>query len=215
MDFPQINILVPLYNEEEVFGELVARLSKVMDDSALRIKVILVDDGSLDHTSDLMRELSMKDERYSSVFLSRNFGHQLALTAGLDYVDAAEAVFIIDGDLQDPPELLEEFYPYLKKGYEVIYAVRKKRKEFFLKTCAYNFFYRLLKRMSKFEIPADAGDFSLISRRVVNDMNRMREESRFLRGMRSWVGYKQIGVEYERAERDKGNTKYTLKKLIS
>lgn len=212
---PQINMLIPLYNEEKVFEELIGRLSKVMKDSALRIKVIMVDDGSLDNTATLMRDLSLRDDRFTSIFLSRNFGHQLALTAGLDYVDATEAVLILDGDLQDPPELIEDFYPYLKKGYDVIYAVRKKRKESFLKTFAYKTFYLILKRISKLEIPVDSGDFSMISRRVVNDMIRMREESRFLRGMRNWVGYKQIGVAYEREERQQGDSKYTIKKLIS
>jgi len=137
------------------------------------------------------------------------------LTAGMAYVDAKEGILVLDGDLQDPPELIEDFYPHLKKGYDVVYAVRKKRKEFFLKTLAYKTFYILLKKISKFDIPLDSGDFSLVSRRVVNDMNRMKEESRFLRGMRSWIGYKQIGVAYEREERHSGDSKYTLKKLVS
>lgn len=212
---PQINLLIPLYNEEEVFDKLIGRLSKVMEASPLSIKVIMVDDGSLDNTAELMRKVSLQDDRFTSIFLSRNFGHQIALTAGLDYVDATEAVMILDGDLQDPPELIEDFYPYLKKGYDVIYAVRKKRKESFFKIIAYKVFYKVLKRISKLEIPVDSGDFSLISRRVVNDMIRMREESRFLRGMRSWVGYKQIGVEYEREERQEGDSKYTIRKLLS
>lgn len=212
---PQINLLIPLYNEEVVFDKLIARLSKVMDDSQLSISVIMVDDGSLDGTAELMRKISLQDDRFTSVFLSRNFGHQIALTAGLDYVDATQAVMILDGDLQDPPELLEEFYPYLRKGYDVVYAVRKKRKESPIKVLAYKIFYKILKRLSKLDIPVDSGDFSLISRRVVNDMIRMREESRFLRGMRNWVGYKQIGVEYERAERQDGDTKYTIKRLLS
>lgn len=211
---PQINILVPLYNEEEVFDRLVKRLQALIQKSSLRIKVLLVDDGSLDNTPTLMRKIALADDRFSAIFLSRNFGHQLALTAGLNYVDATEGVLIIDGDLQDPPELLEDFYPYLKKGFEVVYAVRKKRKEIFFKKWAYKLFYLLLKRISRFDIPLDAGDFSLISRRVVNDMNRMKEESRYLRGMRHWVGYKQIGVEYERAERSEGETKYSLRKLM-
>ncbi len=212
---PQINLLIPLYNEEEVFDKLIERLSKVMEASPLSIKVIMIDDGSLDNTAELMRKVSLQDDRFTSIFLSRNFGHQIALTAGLDYVDATEAVMILDGDLQDPPELIEDFYPYLKKGYDVIYAVRKKRKESFFKIIAYKVFYKVLKRISKLEIPVDSGDFSLISRRVVNDMIRMREESRFLRGMRNWVGYKQIGVEYEREERQEGDSKYTIRKLLS
>jgi len=212
---PQINFLIPLYNEEEVFDELVSRLTSVMDNSDLSMTVVMVDDGSLDSTSTLMQNLSLKDSRFGSVFLSRNFGHQLALTAGLTLVDACEAVLILDADLQDPPELIGEFYPYLKKGYDVVYAVRKKRKENLVKKFAYKLFYVLLKRISYFDIPLDAGDFALISRRVVNDLNRMPEQSRYLRGMRSWIGYKQIGVEYERAHRHSGDTKYSFKMLLS
>ncbi|HEY9048330.1 MAG TPA: glycosyltransferase family 2 protein [Ohtaekwangia sp.] len=212
---PQINMLIPLFNEEEVFEELTRRLTAVMDNSYLSISVIMVDDGSRDNTSLLMKRKSMEDPRFVSVILSRNFGHQLALTAGLAHVNATEAVFILDGDLQDPPELLEEFYIYLKQGYDVIYAVRKKRKEIFLKRWAYKGFYMLMKYISYFEIPLDSGDFSLVSRRVIDELNHMKEESRFLRGMRSWIGYKQIGVPYDRQERYSGGSKYTFKRLLS
>lgn len=211
---PQINIVVPVYNEEKVFQLLIERLDKLMLSSPLSIEVILIDDGSKDETPNLMRKLSLADERFQSVFLSRNFGHQLALTAGLTYVNASEAVLIVDGDLQDPPELLSEFYEQYKQGYDVIYAVRKKRKEHFLKRAAYATFYRFLKRVSYIDIPLDSGDFSLISRAVVDHLNAMPEESRFIRGMRSWVGYKQIGIEYERSERQAGESKYSLKKLL-
>ena len=214
MNRPQVNIMVPLYNEEAVFHQLTDRLQKLIDSTPISIEVILIDDGSRDKTPLLIKELAMKNEKFQAVFLSRNFGHQLALSAGLKFYNATEAIFIIDGDLQDPPELLEELYGYYKNGYDVVYAVRKKRKESFLKRTMYANFYRFLKKISYIDIPLDTGDFSLISTRVASHLNKMPEESRFLRGMRSWVGYKQIGIEYERSERQSGESKYTLKRLI-
>ncbi|MBX2954208.1 MAG: glycosyltransferase family 2 protein [Leadbetterella sp.] len=214
MTRPQVNIIVPLFNEEEVFGELIKRLERLINSSKLSIEVILVDDGSKDATPLKMRELSLSNARFHSVILSRNFGHQLALTAGLKYVNATDAVLIIDGDLQDPPELLDEFYGYYKQGYDVVYAVRKKRKESFFKRLAYDWFYRFLKKVSYIDIPLDSGDFSLISTSVVKQLNAMPEESRFLRGMRSWIGFKQIGVEYEREKRFTGDSKYPFSKLV-
>ncbi|MEM9920445.1 MAG: glycosyltransferase family 2 protein [Bacteroidota bacterium] len=215
MKIPQVNIIIPLFNEEHVFEQLVKRLRQLMDESPLSIEVLLVDDGSADATPQLMRQLALADNRFQSIFLSRNFGHQLALSSGLSFVNASEAVMVIDGDLQDPPELLHTFYEYLQKGYDVVYAVRKKRKEGLLKRTAYKSFYRLLKRVSYIDIPLDSGDFSLYSRRVVDCLNQMPEESRFIRGMRSWVGFKQIGVEYERSERQAGESKYSISKLLS
>lgn len=213
MPNPQVNIIVPLYNEEEVFGELIGRLDKLIRDSSLSVEVILVDDGSMDGTPGLMRDLSMGNEKYQSVFLSRNFGHQLALSAGLSRANASDAVLIIDGDLQDPPELLHEFYGYYEKGYDVVYAVRENRKDSFLKRTACKAFYRILKAISYIDIPLDSGDFALVSRRVVDQLNRMPEESRFLRGMRSWIGYRQIGVPYDRQGREFGKSKYSLRQL--
>lgn len=210
----QINIIAPLYNEEKVFDELQKRLSDLIDKSQLSISVIMIDDGSSDNTPELMEELSCKDSRFTSVFLSRNFGHQIALSAGFSVANASEAVFVIDGDLQDPPELLEKFYPYLAEGYDVVYAIRQKRKESFLKKMAYNYFYRILKRISYIDIPLDSGDFSLISRRAVDNILEMKEESRFIRGMRTWIGYKQIGIPYERQERHAGDSKYPFSKLL-
>lgn len=210
----QVNIVVPVYNEEKVFEHLQKRLTDLMDKSKLNISVIIVDDGSSDNTAQLMEELSLKDKRFTSVFLSRNFGHQLALSAGFSVVSANEAVFVIDGDLQDPPELLEELYPYLKQGYDVVYAIRQKRKESFVKKIAYKTFYKILKKISYINIPLDSGDFSLISRRAVDKIVEMKEESRFIRGMRTWVGYKQIGVPYERQERLAGDSKYPFSKLL-
>ena len=185
-----------------------------MDSQPLTIEVVLIDDGSRDNTPTLMRQLALLDPRYHCVFLSRNYGHQLALTAGLAAARGSEALFIIDGDLQDPPELLPEFYKKLQEGYDVVYAVRRKRKENFIKRTGYFLFYRTLKSISYVDIPLDSGDFSLISRRVADIMNQMPEESRFLRGMRSWVGFKQTGYEYERSERVAGESKYSFKQLF-
>ncbi len=193
---------------------MIDRLTQIMESSPLTIEAILVDDGSRDATPRLLRELALRDARFQAIYLSRNFGHQLALSAGLSYVNASEAVLIIDGDLQDPPELLTEFYEQYKLGYDVVYAVRKKRKESFLKKAAYKAFYAFLDKIAYIKIPIDSGDFSLVSRRVVDHLNQMPEESRFLRGMRSWIGYNQIGLEYERQERHSGQSKYPLGKLI-
>ncbi|MGK0487298.1 MAG: dolichol-phosphate mannosyltransferase, partial [Candidatus Endobugula sp.] len=188
MSAPIINIVIPLYNEEEVFGQLIDRLVKLIESFPKSIEVILVDDGSSDKTADLMTGLALVDNRFQAIILSRNFGHQIALSAGLQQITATEAVFIIDADLQDPPELLGEFYEYYNQGYDVVYAVRKNRKENFLKKLAYKSFYRLMDKISYIHIPLDSGDFSLISTRVAHLMNEMPEESRFLRGMRSWLG---------------------------
>lgn len=211
---PQISIVAPLYNEKDTFPLLVERLNNLMDTSQLAIEVVLIDDGSKDNTAELMAALAISDKRYHAVFLSKNHGHQSAVTAGMAKAEGTEGIFIIDGDLQDPPELLEEFYSHLTKGADVVYAVRKKRKESWLKRTAYSAFYRLLKSISYIDIPLDSGDFSLVSRRVVNVMNKMPEESRYLRGMRTWVGFKQVGVEYDRDSRAAGDSKYSLKMLF-
>jgi polyisoprenyl-phosphate glycosyltransferase len=214
MQNPQISIVAPLYNESETFPHLVKRLNDLMDNSPLAIEVILIDDGSRDNTAQLMQQLALSDDRYHCVFLARNHGHQLALTAGMSQVRGSEGIMVIDGDLQDPPELLPDFYAKLKEGYDVVYAVRKKRKEGLIKKAGYFLFYRLLKAISYIDIPLDSGDFSLISRRVADILNKMPEESRYIRGMRSWIGFKQIGVEYERDERIAGEAKYNFKMLF-
>ena len=162
MSEPQISIVAPLYNETESFPHLVARLNALMDSSPLSIEVVLIDDGSRDDTALLMQQLALTDGRYHCVFLARNYGHQLALTAGIASARGTEALFIIDGDLQDPPELLPTFYAKMQEGYDVVYAVRKKRKEGFFKRTAYFLFYRFMKSISYVDIPLDSGDFSLI-----------------------------------------------------
>ncbi|MFT4033526.1 MAG: glycosyltransferase family 2 protein [Siphonobacter sp.] len=214
MNKPEISIVAPLYNESETFPHLVQRLNALMDATPLSIEVVLVDDGSRDNTAELMQALALTDARYHCVFLSRNHGHQLALTAGMDAALGTEAIMVIDGDLQDPPELLTEFYKLYKQGNDVVYAVRRKRKEGWLKKLGYHTFYRVLRSISYIEIPLDSGDFALVSRRVVDVMKQMPEESRYLRGMRTWVGFKQIGFEYERDERIAGESKYSFKQLF-
>lgn len=186
-----ISIVVPLYNEEAVFDTLIQRLTKVMDQAKFSCEVLLINDGSIDKTDQLIETICKKDMRFMGVLLSRNHGRQLAVSAGLAYARAEQGVLIIDGDLQDPPELIADFYELLLKDYDVIYAIRKNRKESFLKKSAYSVYYRLQKRISSFNISIDSGDFSMLSRRVVDTMKNMPEQSRYLRGMRSWVGFKQ------------------------
>ena len=214
MKIPQISIVAPLYNESESFPLLVERINALMDASPLAIEVVLIDDGSRDDTALKIRQLALTDDRYHGVLLSRNHGHQLALTAGIAAARGSEALFVIDGDLQDPPELLPDFYKLLKQGNDVVYAVRKKRKEGWVKKTGYHLFYRLLRSISYVEIPLDSGDFAMISRRVVDVLNKMPEESRYLRGMRSWIGFQQTGFEYERDARIAGESKYSFKQLF-
>ena len=209
-----ISIVVPLYNEEEVFNKLIQRLTSVINNTSFSCEVILVNDGSSDKTDALIQIICKEDTRFTGILLSRNHGHQLAVTAGLQYVRGKKGAMIIDGDLQDPPELVNQFYDLLINGYDVIYAVRKNRKESFIKKMAYSSYYRLQKKVSNFNIPIDSGDFSMLSRRVVDTMNSMPEQSRYLRGMRAWVGYKQIAYEYDRDERHAGETKYSWSKLF-
>ncbi|MBK7147351.1 MAG: glycosyltransferase family 2 protein [Bacteroidetes bacterium] len=211
---PQISFVVPLYNEKESFPMLVQRLNALMDHSPLQIEVVMVDDGSRDNTAVLMQVNALQDARYHCVFLSRNFGHQLALTAGLAAARGTEAVLCIDGDLQDPPELFHDFYKLFQEGYEVVYAIRRNRKEGVFKKAAYHLYYRLLKSIANIDMNLDSGDFALLSRKVLNVMNQLPEESRYLRGMRSWVGFKQIGFEYDRPERQVGETKYSFSMLL-
>jgi dolichol-phosphate mannosyltransferase len=178
------------------------------------LEAVLVDDGSRDNSRAMLQQLALSDPRFHVVLLSRNHGHQLALTAGLSVARGSEGVFVLDGDLQDPPELLDTFYAKFQEGYDVVYAVREKRKEVFYKRFAYFIFYRILKKIANIEIPLDSGDFSFMSRRVVNVLNKMPEESRFIRGMRTWIGFKQIGIAYDRQERASGDSKYSFSKLV-
>ncbi|MBC7867454.1 MAG: glycosyltransferase family 2 protein [Gloeobacteraceae cyanobacterium ES-bin-316] len=211
-----ITILVPLYNEAAVLPELISRLQVLIDHTKIGINVLFVDDGSSDHTASILMEKTTGQEKFSAIFLSRNFGHSMALTAGLAHInDASDAVFIIDGDLQDPPELLPQFLEKMEEGFDVVYGVRTNRKEGFFKKACYKIYYRLLKRFSNITMPLDAGDFSILSKRVVQHLNSLPEESRYLRGLRSWVGFRQTGLKYHRESRKGGGkTKYSLRSLF-
>lgn len=203
-----------MYNEDAVFEKLVNRLTNVINNTNFLCEVVLINDGSFDNTQKLIENICKIDNRFSGISLSRNFGHQLAVSAGMKNARGKKGIMIIDGDLQDPPELVNEFYDCLINGFDVIYAIRKNRKESFFKRIAYKTYYRIQKNISSFSIPIDSGDFSMLSRRVVDNIIEMPEKSRYLRGMRSWVGFKQIGYEYEREERQAGKTKYSWSKLF-
>lgn len=208
------SIIAPIYNERENLPELHRRVKEVMDSTRESWELILVDDGSTDSSTDIIRALAEKDKHIRPVIFARNFGHQVAVTAGLDY-SRGDAVVIIDADLQDPPELILEMAKKWKDGYEVVYAVRAEREgESFFKLWTASLFYRLIYRITDVKIPLDTGDFRLMDRKVVNVMNNMRERHRFLRGMSAWVGFKQIGVEYKRAARKAGETKYPFRKMF-
>ncbi len=211
---PQVSFVIPVFNEESNLPTLVERLQKIMDESNIRFEVVLIDDGSKDRSKEMLQQLALTDKRFHVILLSRNHGHQLALTAGLSKARGTDGVFVLDGDLQDPPELIHEFYSKFIEGFEVVYAIREKRKEPWYKKMAYFLFYRILKKISNVDIPLDSGDFSFIGRKVVDILNKMPEESRFIRGMRTWIGFKQIGISYDRQERASGDSKYTFSKLL-
>lgn len=211
---PFITIIAPIFNELENLPILYERISEVMQKSESDWELLLIDDGSTDGSTDFIRELSKKDQRVKPVIFARNFGHQIAVTAGLDY-SKGDAVVIIDSDLQDPPEVILDLLDKWREGYEVVYAVRAEREgETFFKKFTASVFYRLIFRITDVKIPLDTGDFRLMDRKVVNVMNAMREHHRFLRGMSAWVGFKQVGVTYKRAARLSGETKYPFKKML-
>lgn len=195
---------------------MIERLDKLIVQSAEKINVLFIDDGSKDNTAILLENNIEGKENYSAIFLSRNFGHAQALTAGLQAAAQfdADAVFIIDGDLQDPPELLPAFLQKLQEGFDVVYGIRKNRKEGILKKVCYSIYYKLQHRFANVNMPLDAGDFSLITKRIVTQLNNLQEESRYIRGLRSWVGYRQAGIEYERDVRTQGASKYNLSALF-
>lgn len=211
---PVFSIIAPIYNERESMPELLRRVSAVMDGLGEPWELILVDDGSSDGSTEEIRRLAVQDEHVRPVIFARNFGHQIAVTAGLDY-SRGDAVVIIDSDLQDPPEVIAELVAKWREGYEVVYAVRAEREgESWFKTFTASLFYRLIFRITDIKIPLDTGDFRLMDRKVVNVMNSMRERDRFLRGMSAWVGFKQVGVAYKRAARFAGSTKYPFRKML-
>ena len=208
------SIIAPIYNELENIPELYRRISEVMDSTGEPWELVLVDDGSTDGSTEVIRNLAKEDECVRPVIFARNFGHQIAITAGWDYA-RGDAVVIIDADLQDPPELILEMAKKWKEGYEVVYAVRTEREgESWFKLWTASLFYRLIYRITDVKIPLDTGDFRLMDRKVVNVLRQMRERHRFPRGMSAWVGFKQVGVEYKRAARISGETKYPFRKMF-
>lgn len=211
---PRYSIVVPCYNEEGVLHQLHKRICQVMDQTGELWELILVNDGSRDRTPQILRELHATDPRVKIVDFARNFGHQTAVTAGLDYTQG-EAVIIIDADLQDPPELILQMIERWREGYEVVYGVRSERKgESWFKRFTAKLFYRLIYRITDVDIPMDTGDFRLMDRQVVEAMKQMKERHRFIRGMTSWIGFRQTGIPYVREERFAGETHYPFRKML-
>lgn len=211
---PTFSIIAPVFNEKDNLPALRERVSEVMNQTGEPWELILVDDGSKDGSTDIIRQMSKEDEHIRPVIFARNFGHQLAVTAGLDY-SRGKAVVIIDADLQDPPEVILDLIAKWREGYEVVYAVRAEREgETWFKMFTASLFYRIIYRITDVDIPLDTGDFRLLDRQVVNVMNSMRERHRFLRGMSAWVGFRQVGVTYKRRARMAGETKYPFKKML-
>ncbi|MGJ7045385.1 glycosyltransferase family 2 protein [Thermoanaerobacterium thermosulfurigenes] len=217
MSHIKYSVVIPVYNEELLIEESYRRLKKVMDSTDETYELIFVDDGSHDKSAEILSGISMNDRNVKLISFSRNFGHQTAITAGMDNAKG-DAVVVIDADLQDPPEVILKMIEKWKEGYDVVYGKRAERKgESFFKLFTARVFYRLLKSLTNVDIPVDTGDFRLIDRKVcdvMNSLNSIKEKNRYIRGLVSWVGFKQTGVEYVRDPRLAGETKYTLKKML-
>ncbi|MFD1677917.1 glycosyltransferase family 2 protein [Alicyclobacillus fodiniaquatilis] len=210
----RISVVIPVYNEEEVIRKTYTRLKRVMETVHDSYELLFVNDGSRDNTAALIREICLEDETVKLLNFSRNFGHQLAITAGMEHA-VGDAVVVIDGDLQDPPELIPAMVEKWQQGFQVVYAKRLQRKgETLFKKWTASIFYRLLRRLTDVEIPVDTGDFRLIDRKVCDVLTFMKEKHRFIRGMVSWAGFRQTSVEYARDSRQAGVTKYSMKKMI-
>ena len=210
----KLSIVIPIYNEEENIDSLINRLRTVVAQMQISCEYIFVIDGSKDHSFQLIKNLALADPAVKYIDFSRNFGHQIAVSAGLDLA-AGDRVAIIDADLQDPPELIIEMFAKMDQGYEVVYAKRNNRNgESWLKKFTAKVFYRILKSITSVKIPVDTGDFRIIDRKVVNVLKQMPEHNKFLRGQISWIGFKQTYVEYDRKVRQAGSTGYTYKKMI-
>lgn len=211
--FPKISVVVPLFNEQENLPFLHKRLLESLDPLEIEPELVYVSDGSTDSTGPLINALVQSDSRVAGVHLSRNFGHQAAVSAGLAHA-TGDAVIVMDGDLQDPPEVIPRFIDRWREGAEVVYAIRTKRKEGLFKRLAYSVFYRLLHQVGDIGIPLDSGDFSLMDRKVVDALLALPERQRFIRGLRSFVGFRQEGLRYERAGREAGKPKYSMRALV-
>lgn len=210
----KISVVVPLYNEEAVLEHTYQRLKKVMEKLPLDYELLFVNDGSKDKTLQLVQAISFADPHVKCIGFSRNFGHQVAITAGTDYA-SGDAVIIIDADLQDPPELIPEMVRKWQEGYDVVYAQRSKRDgETFFKKWSAKMFYRTLHKLTDVEIPVDTGDFRLMDQKVYTELKKLNEKNPFVRGLVSWLGFKQVAIEYERDARAAGETKYPLKKML-
>ena len=208
-----VSFVVPIFNEAACLAELCVRVGDAALNCGVRYEIIFVDDGSTDNSLPLLKELLQRDGHIRVVRLSRNFGHQAAIMAGLHYT-WGDCILVMDGDLQDPPELLARMLDRWREGCQVVYGIRRRRKESWLKRSCYSVFYRTLSSLSSLRIPRDAGDFCLMDRRVVDELNRLREDRPFVRGLRSWVGFRQAGVEYDRPARKNGETKYSVAGLV-
>ncbi|TRV48297.1 MAG: glycosyltransferase [Microcystis panniformis Mp_MB_F_20051200_S9] len=212
---PKYSLIIPIYNEEETIPELYRRVSDVMDSLDDSVELILINDGSRDRSLKLMRELQERDARVCYISFARNFGHQAAVTAGLNFA-RGQVIVVLDADLQDPPELIPKMIESWQAGYHVVYAQRTKRKKesWFKRLTAY-VFYRLLRQLADVDIPADTGDFCLMDRQVVDVLNSMPERNRYIRGLRAWIGFRQTAVKFERDPRFAGEVKYTFKKSLA
>lgn len=214
MEKIQCSVIVPMYNEEAVIIETHRRLINVMDSIGEGYEIIFINDGSRDNTGVIINELCNNNRNTKMIDFARNFGHQIAITAGMDYA-AGDCIVIIDGDLQDPPELIPDMIKIWRDGYDVVYGKRKSRKgETFFKKFTAKVFYRILRGLTSVDIPVDTGDFRLIDRRVCEALKQLPERSRYVRGLMSWVGFKQTAIEFERNKRFAGETKYPLKKML-
>ncbi len=211
---PVLSVVVPVFNEEAIIHELHSRLTSALSAIGEPYEIIFINDGSRDRSLELMREVAASDSRVRVLDLSRNFGHQIAITAGMDY-SRGQAIVIIDADLQDPPEVIAKLVARWREGFQVVFAVREHRMgETFFKKLTAAAFYRIIRRITNVDIPVDTGDFRLMDRSVVDSLKRIREKHRFVRGLVSWVGFKQTGITYVRQERFAGETKYPLRKML-
>ena len=209
-----LGIVIPIYNEALILDQLLARTTKAIDQTGIPATVCFVDDGSTDGSLERIREFSHRDPRFRYLSFSRNFGHQTAVMAGLRELNA-DVYIVMDGDLQDPPELIGEMLEKWRSDYQVVYCVRKNRKENILLRTAYAVFYRILRNVSYIDIPLDSGDFCLMDRKIVDHLRTMKEHNQFIRGLRTWVGFRQIGLPYTREARAGGDSKYDLRRLLS